>query len=207
MPNAKANIADWNTICLDTTVLIHLLLSASGESDAGIDFSSRLVRQLESNRGTSGRDRVFLVSTISISEIITLRSKEDITRNLITAIGSENVEIVAFDEDIASEMHEGLVTELQAKKPMNDFARSVGFKEHDLVMAREWITRDMMICQTAKNRGADVLLTLDKRTMMPVGAKMEVPCALLRKEMFGASVDGSILYTYEHANLTKVPAA
>ena len=67
----KANIADWEDIFLDTSIIINLLLAQRGTTDTTSLFVNKLISFLSKSKRKDGKkDRTFYFSAISLSEIL-----------------------------------------------------------------------------------------------------------------------------------------
>jgi predicted nucleic acid-binding protein len=187
---------DWEHVFLDTTVIVNLLLSLkTGVTDPIAIFTNKLISYLNSSNSGAAKKRHFYVSSVSVSELLR-KSPNGRAVEIINAINSENVTFVAFDNDIAELMINSYHPFL-AKDTLNAFARQLSWPEHDLVLAREWIQRDMMILASSHYVQADAILTSDSRTMYRTAKELSVPCALSFPQYFQQS-DQHIM-AYDHA--------
>lgn len=190
-------IKDWEHIFLDTSVIINLLASQKKDiKDDRILFNSRLVKYLNGNNAGSGNPRKFYISSITISEILSIAPSSDRTVEIIKALDSENVTFVSFDNSIAELMNEKYHT-LRTKDKLNAFAKSISWPDHDLVMAREWILKDAMILASSEYLECDVALTSDHKTMYKLAKNLAVPCGLINPKYF--QVTDQHIMGYDHA--------
>ena len=177
---------DWENIFLDTSIIIPLILSSRpGVTDKNVLFIRRLVDYLNNNKTSSGVERKFFVSSITISELLDKQNDER-TKQIVKAIDSENTNIIPFDNDVADFMTKNYHSILGSKE-LNKFALALSFPTHDLVMAREWIIRDIMIIGTSHYLQCDALLTSDGATMFKSAQKLGVPSALVFEKYFDFS--------------------
>jgi hypothetical protein len=192
-------IERWEKIFLDTSVIIGVLAAIRGTDNENYNFCHRLIKELSKDKSADGKERIFYISAITLSEIlIKIQPGSTLHGIIVQALNSSNTDFVAFDEVIAEifirEYHSILGNE-----ELNKFAKSIGWPEHDLHTGREWVTRDVMIIASATERKADVLLTLDKKTMYPLSVKLNVPCAVCFPAHFNYS--GKHIFTYEETSI------
>lgn len=180
---------------MDTTLLCALIRSENAASmDAQTEFVLKLMTYLTKNRTSDGRERIFYVSAITISELLTREQNSDKIKRLLRLINSKNVEFIDFDLDTALQLNAQLYPYL-SKESLHKMAEQVGFKTGDYMLAREWITRDYMIIMSAVSRNADIILTADKNTFYPICEKIgRVDCVLVFPELFEASEQHVLKY-------------
>jgi hypothetical protein len=189
---------DWEHIFLDTSVIIHLLLSLKiGVTDSVAIFTNKLITYLNNNNCGAGKKRQFYVSSITISELLS-KTPNGKAVEIINAINSENVTFVAFDNYIA-EFLNNTYHPILGKTALNKFAKELSWPEHDLILAREWIQRDTMILASSQYVQADVMLTHDKRTMYKTAKQGSAPCALSFPEYFNSSDEHVLGYDHSKA--------
>jgi len=174
-------------ILLDSTVIIEALMTES-EGDE-ILFVRELLDRLNSRKTKSGHVRKFIFSDITISELVTLSSVEEFARTISPILNTSNSEIRPFDSKCAIWINKNFEGMLSAQK-QKEYARKVGFPEHELKMAREWISKDMMIISTAVQNGADLILTADSRTFKPLADRVGVQCVITRRPSFQEDLFG-----------------
>jgi len=192
-------IKDWGHIFLDSSVIINLILSLKdGATDPVALFTNKLITYLNDSNTGSEQRRQFYVSSITISEILSKVDTGERPKAIINAINSENVTFVAFDNQIAELINDSYHSILGTTL-LNSFARELSWPSHDLVLAREWITKDTMILASSQYLECDVALTLDKKTMYKVAKKLAVPCALTFPDYFDASEKFIIGYHHDKA--------
>lgn len=179
---------DWERILLDTTVICSLFRSEKSKSNNSQDlFVRKLIEYLNSNKTSGGDERLFLISSITIAEIVTNESDSEKIKRLMRVLDSKNVEFVDFDIEVAIEFNSQLKSKLN-KKHLHKRATEIGFSTYDFAMAREWITKDYMIAMCGIVNNSDVILTADKNTFHPI--IKDIPnsnCILTYSELFDHS--------------------
>ena len=179
---------DWRKILLDTTVLCSLFRSEKSNSNVGHDkFVRKLIDYLTSNKTSDGEDRIFLISAITLAELLT--KEEDLykIKRIMRVLQSNNIEFVDFDFEVGMAFNLNLKDKLE-KKQLHLRAKEIGFKSQDFAMAREWITKDYMIAMCGIVNNSDVILTADKNTFFPI--LKDIPnsyCVLTYEELFNCS--------------------
>lgn len=181
-------IKDWRKILLDTSVLCALFRSEHSPTiDAQTEFVLKLITYLTKNKTSDGQERIFLVSTITISELLTKENDSEKIKRILKVLNSKNVEFVDFDLMTALQFNKVLHPQL-GKASLHQMAAGMGFKSNDYMMAREWITRDFMIIMSGVERNADVILTADKNTFYPACVQIgNADCVLVYPELFDSS--------------------
>lgn len=189
---------DWENIFLDTSIVIHIILSARpGITDKQVLFTKKLIEYLSKNKAASGKERRFYVSALTIAEIWS-KSNDKMTKEIVKAIDSENTTIVAFDNEIADLMTNSYNDILGSKK-LNKFASELSFPSSDLLMAREWIQKDTMIIGSSQYLNCDILMTLDGKTMYRTAQRLKVPCVYAMEKYFDQSEQFFLGYKHEVA--------
>ena len=134
------DLQNWKTILLDTTVIINVLLALNGSKDEVCNLSLGLIKFLSKNKTAKNQDRVFLVSAITISEMLqNYEGDEKTVKKILRAIDSQNVEIISFDERIA-EFMKANYHELLGVKKQNKLIPTLNIEQINFVKIREWIT-------------------------------------------------------------------
>lgn len=192
--------SQWRRITLDTTVLINLINGQRpGCTDPVALFVNKLIRNLSERKSTASNPDLtvnFAVSALSICEILQKNDKDGRIRRIVGAIQSSNVEFIDFDTYVADFM----VKEYHAylgNKALNSTATKLGWLSHDLVNAREWIYKDLMILASAGASQSDLILTNDVKTLYPVAKDLNFPCALAFPECFEESGGGKYILRYD----------
>lgn len=92
-------------------------------------------------------------------------------------LNSENVEFLDFDLKTSLQFNAHLYKYLPRKK-LHRMAASFGFKSNEFLMAREWISRDFMIIESAISANSDIILSCDEKTFVPICKELKAPCAV-----------------------------
>jgi hypothetical protein len=158
-------------------------------------FVYDLISFLSSNKSEGNKNRIFYISTVTLSEILSNEDEADKIQKIVNVLNSNDVEFISFDQDIAKDFSNYLKPYLERKK-IHEFAIQAGWKQHELMLAREWVTKDKMIIMSGLNRNVDAILTLDKNTFLPFCEKIEAPCAICYEEHFHRSESGSNFFEY-----------
>ena len=134
MAIVKPNVADWENIFLDTSVVINLLLSQkTGVTDPETHFIYKLVSFLANNKRKDGKkDRTFFISSITLSEILSDEKEGERIQQILKVVGSSDVEFISFDETIALDISRSIAEHL-TNKNLNRFAQEIGWKTHELI--------------------------------------------------------------------------
>ena len=67
----EKRISDWENILIDTSILCALFAFVEGNSiDVRFNFVHTLVKYLSTSKTSSSKDRRFLITSITVSEII-----------------------------------------------------------------------------------------------------------------------------------------
>lgn len=195
----EKGILDWKVIMLDTSVIISLFNSENENvTDDRILFTRELIDYLNSSNSSDDKPRKFVISTISISEILTRENDSEKIKKILRVLNSDNVEFVDFDLETSLLFNNELYPYL-ANKTLNKLAESYGFKSHEFMMAREWITRDFMMIMSGKQNNVDVILTADHKTYYQLAHKSNVFCALTFRELFEKPYKSATKYFHEKA--------
>lgn len=181
-------IKDWEKILLDTSVLCSLFRSQdSTNNDEQTLFTVKLISFLTQNKTSSGKDRIFYVSAITVSELLTRENDSEKIRRILSVLNSKNVEFIDFDLQTSLEFNSRLYEHL-SRKSLHEIANEIGFKTGNYMMAREWITRDYMIIMSGVSRNVDVTFTADKKTFYPLTKNINNAfCVLVYPELFEQS--------------------
>lgn len=181
-------IKDWHKILLDTTALCALFRSESSvEMDSQTAFVLKLIAYLTKNKTSDGKERIFYVSAITVSELLTGEQNSEKIKRILRLLNSKNVEFIDFDLDTALLFNAQLYPHL-SKDSLHKMAEQIGFKTNDYMMAREWITRDYMIIMSGVSKNVDVAFTADKNTFFPICQNIaQLDCILLYPELFEES--------------------
>ncbi len=194
-------IKDWKKILLDTTMLCALFRSEDSENtDSQTQFVLKLVNYLSKNKTSENNERIFYVSAITLSELLTKEHNSEKIKRILRLLNSKNVEFIDFDLDTSLQFNAQLYPHL-SKKSLHQIATQVGFKTNDYMMAREWITRDYMIVMCGVSRNVDLVLTADKNTFYPICQNInQLDCVLAYPELFEQSEQYILKYHYDKVN-------
>jgi hypothetical protein len=157
-------IKDWKRILIDTSIICNLFNSEKGSvTDTTTLFIRLLVDFLNDQKASDKKDRTFLVSTITISELLTKENDSEKIKKILNVLNSDNIEFIDFDFETSLRFNRILYPYL-SKKELNKRASAYGFKTHELMMAREWISKDLMILVSGLEKGIDAVITADRNT-------------------------------------------
>lgn len=197
----KRLIHNWGTILLDTTVVIRAINYAKNQhSDNKLCYD--LFRFLSDNKYSSGTnsvsDRTFLVSAISIAEILEysntgVRKSQKINQ----ALNAKNIVICDFDEDCADVLDKDFCDLLNKKNATELLQRwgGIGGKNE-----REGLTNDLMIIATGISIGANVFICQDK-LMYKIGREIGLNMVYMDDKFF--NTNGSLFFEYYTAESDK----
>jgi hypothetical protein len=189
-------IQDWERILIDTSILCNLITSnKEGVTDPTVLFIRKLIDFLNKQKPANKKERTFLVSTITVTELLVKENDVEKIKKILNLLSSDNVEFIDFDLPTSLRFNNLLYPYL-AKSELNELAKNYGFKTHEYMMAREWISKDLMIIVNAIEYGADIILTADKKTMYPSTVNAGIFCVLAFPELF-EQFDTAIL-KYNH---------
>jgi len=188
MKGESKYIKDWEKILVDTSALCALFRSQNSEViDEQTQFVDKLFSFLSKNKTGESKDRIFYVSTITLSELLTRENDSEKIRRILKVLDSKNVEFIDFDLQVALQFNSVLYPHL-SKAELHKVAANIGFKTGDFMMAREWITRDYMIIMSGVQKNVDVVLTADKNTFYPTCKNIgNAYCVLLYPQLFETS--------------------
>jgi predicted nucleic acid-binding protein len=194
-------IIDWKRILIDTSIICNLFNSEKeGIEDQTIIFIRKLIDFLNNQRSSDSKERTFLISTVTISELLTKEQDAEKIKKILKVLNSDNVEFIPFDFETSLSFNRFLYPHL-SNKSLNRKAEIYGFKTHEFMMAREWISRDLMILCSGLEHGADVVITADKNTMYPSAIDLNMFCVLAYPELF--ETFGSAVTSYKYDEVEK----
>jgi hypothetical protein len=161
----KKKFTQCKNIFLDSGVIIDLLKIDLSKCDPAVKARIEITRSAIKNfseRPTETQDnRLFQVSAITLAEIFHIDKRQGETIKAIsTALSSNQVEIIAFDEDHAI-FHNEQFGGLLGNRELEKIKAEVNYPASEYVGIDERIRRDHMIVATAKFNNADVVLTND----------------------------------------------
>jgi hypothetical protein len=180
----KPDYPMWENVFLDTSILFAYMRAVrTDNTDPRSEFVKTLIDDLTSTKTTGKKTRNFYMSAITIAEMYNKSDNTKKAEKIVKHLDTKNMTFVGFDTDIAEFMTNNYHTVL-AKDKLNAVAREFSWPEHDLVMAREWITKDLMIISSAHYLDCDTVLTLDVKTFKPLAEKVDYNCCLALQENF-----------------------
>lgn len=185
----KTPYLQWENIFLDTSILFsYIQATRNNNADVDCKFVKRLIDDLNSNKSTGSKKRQFYISAVSIAEMYDKSTDKKKTEKIISKMNVSTMTYVPFDTDIAEHMTSTYHTVLGTKK-QNTLAISLGFPQHYLTMAREWITKDLMIISSADYLKCDAVLTMDEKTFLPLCNEVKYFCCIAKENKFNTSKD------------------
>jgi len=189
-------IKDWKRILIDTSIICNLFRSEGKDvTDKTIIFSNQLITFLTNQKSSDLKERTFLISTITISELLTKEQDSEKIKKILRVLNSDNVEFIDFDLETSLTFNRYLYPHL-SRSELHERAKELGFKTHEYMMAREWISKDLMIICSGIEKGADVVITADKNTMYPIANDLNIFCVLAFPELF--EVFGTAIMGYQY---------
>ncbi|EFK36863.1 Uncharacterised protein [Chryseobacterium gleum] len=192
----EKRISEWENILVDTSILCALFKAVDeGSVDEQFLFVKKLMHYLSNTKTGNSKDRRFFITSITVSELLSKEDDREKIAKIVRILDSQNVEFIDFDLGSAFLLNNDF-REYLSRKKLNNFAAEMGFKSGDFMMAREWISKDMMIIQNGKFANVDVILTCDKNTFYPISEKCSVFTALAYEEYF--KHDHGIMLAYLH---------
>lgn len=180
----KVPYLQWENIFLDTSILFcYIQATRDNNADEDCKFVKRLIDDLNSTKSTGGKKRNFYVSAISISEMYDKSTDKKKTETIVAKMNVSAMTYVPFDTDIAEHMTSTYHSVLGTAK-QNTLAKALGFPQHDLVIAREWITKDLMIMASSDYLKCDTVLTVDEKTFLPLANQIDHFCCVCKPHKF-----------------------
>ncbi|MBS1630004.1 MAG: PIN domain-containing protein [Bacteroidetes bacterium] len=199
----KPIYTEWEHIFLDTCIIIDYLHAKRNPGHATrADYVKKILDDLLTKKTASGANRKFYVSAITISELLDKSDDKPKAERLVKQLNASDLTYVAFDNDIAGFMTANYHAILGTDK-LRAISRELSWPEHDLVLAREWVSKDLMIIASAHSLDCDVVLTVDWKTFYPVAEKVDCFCALVLEDNFNISPSGANIFAYEPTNYGK----
>lgn len=191
----KRKMAECVKVFLDTSILIDLF-NINSKDERSI-FVKKLIGSLNENKLSGKKDRVFLISTITIGEMVKFSSKksDEVITDLLKALNCKNIEIVPYTDDIALNQNQ-LFKDYLSKSNLNKLLDKLKAYPDNYMSGREYISRDFMILSTAHYVNSDVVITCDKATFKPIADIINIPCYTAYKEHFLLSKDEKKVYEF-----------
>jgi len=198
MPVSKQKpIHEWESILLDTGIILALFKKHAGSDDEGINFVNKLIKFLSETQTGKQTKRIFYISTVTLGEILTNEQDNDKIRRILRVLNGSDVEFLSYDIQPALAMN-GKLKKYITREHLHQKAQELGFKTNDFGMGRQWIYADYMIAITAEVMNLDVILTLDKKTFYPICRDdLNINCILVYSEFFEHSESSFLNYKYE----------
>ncbi|RYE12534.1 MAG: hypothetical protein EOP34_10655, partial [Rickettsiales bacterium] len=94
-------IKDWKRILIDTTILCALFRAQYPILDETTLFVKKLIDYLGSSKSGDNSERIFYISTITLSELLTKEQDQEKIKKIFKVLKSNNVRFLGFDTDIA----------------------------------------------------------------------------------------------------------
>lgn len=191
----KRKMAECTKVFLDTSILIDLFNTS--ETNERTKFVRNLIESLNTSLPTKGKARTFCISSITIGEMVKFASKtkDDVLVDLLTLLQAQNLEVLPYTDDIALNQNV-LFKKYATKTKLNEFLKKLRLFPHNYVLAREYISRDFMIISTAHHINADVIITSDKNTFLPIAQELNIFCVVAEKQNFQTSIGGDKIYEF-----------
>ena len=193
--NSIKPINEWRRVMLDTSVLIDFFkdparFSKQPEEQRRIERTQQLIGYLGQSEEEKPRPMTFIISAITVAELIKLPEKRDVLEKIISTFNSADVVLTAFTPTDGRM----LIQHLEEYLPDGQKFQLLAQLEKDLKLtgiswARQWVSADLKIVVSAKaQKNLDVILTADSRTFFKIATVMELPCVdtnLLPENLFG----------------------
>jgi hypothetical protein len=180
----KVPYLQWEHILLDTSVIfLYLQAMRDNNTDKRAVFVKRLIDDLNNNKSTNNINRHFYISAISISEMYDKSTDIKKTDKIISKMNITDMTFFPFDTDVAEFMTSNYHAVLGTDK-QKAILRELSWDGNDLTLAREWITKDLMILATADYLKCDTVLTMDENTFLPLANKVDYFCCVTKEENF-----------------------
>lgn len=191
----KRKMAECTRVFLDTSIIIDLFNTSN--TNERTKFVRHLIDSLNNLSSVKGKQRVFYVSAVTIGEMVKFASKtsEEVIIDLLQLLHAQDLEIAHYTDTVA--LHQNvLFKDYLSKKKLNALIEKLNLFPHDYVLAREYISRDFMIIATAHEKNADVILTSDKNTFLPIAKDLNIFCVVAEKANFQTSESGEKIYEF-----------
>lgn len=184
-PNKKYQ--DWHSIFLDTCTIIDYMKATSGSNDKRLNFVKFVLDDLSSSENK--KRKRFVISAISISELILIQSNDELKEKIFSLFGASNVEVVSWNRSLALYSNY-YCRDLLSKKALNELSNFTIPSVENKKLAREFLIKDYMLVASASYVKCDVILTSDINTFIPVATKLQFPAIGLVEENFKISPNG-----------------
>lgn len=167
------------------------------EIDSRRKFTVNLIDFLANNRAESAKDRTFLISSITISELKRLNKEgSSVDIEVVKALKTENVEFIPFDNEAAEYMNNSFYASLNSAQ-QREFAKESKILEgNNYSLARRWILIDLMIisCAAISSSKSDIILTTDQKSFSAICKRLDIFHAIVKKENFQTSRNENIIF-------------
>ena len=162
----KVKYAEWENIFLDTSIIIRYLHGMRDGNNREAAFVKRLIDDLNATKTSKGKKRNFFISSITIGELYDKSGDTKRAENIVRALNTKGLTFISFDNDIA-EFMTGKYHAILGTSVLKDIARQLSFPEHDLLHARQWIEKDVMIIASAEYSNCDIILQSERISTNP----------------------------------------
>ena len=189
----KVPYLDWENILLDTTAIFaYIQATRETNTDPRCDFVKRLIDDLNTKKTTSGKRRTFYISAISIAEMYDRSTDQKKTERIVQKLRINGLNFVPFDTDVAEHMTHNYHPVLGTDK-QKQITKELNLPGEGTI-AREWVTKDLMIIATADYYKCDTAITLDARTFEPLAKRVNYHCCVALEPKFNLNTE----YIFEY---------
>lgn len=196
----RKKLIDWERIFLDTSIIIDYILGehpSSPEIDDRRKFTVKLIDFLANNKTESNKERTFLISSITVSELKRLNKEgSSVDIEVVKALKTENVEFIPFDNEAAEFMNNSFYASLNSAQQREFVKESKILVDNNYSLARRWILIDLMIisCGAINSSKSDIILTADHKSFSAICERLGIFHAVVKKESFQISRNESIIF-------------
>ena len=182
-------IQDWDTIMLDTSVIIDFWKVASSQPKNPVKkLQIENIQMLMEHLNVNKPGAKLMVSSVTIAELIQADKTRTWVDKIATAFYGSNVQVVDFSQEIAEIIHQEI---LDHHLPVSQYNQIINdLKKNGISWGRPWVNGDLKILATALffKKKIDVVLTSDGRVFSEIGRSLNLPILntnMLGKDMFG----------------------
>ena len=168
---------------LDTSVLIDFFKDPSRFSkqpleQRRIERTHQLLEFLGSSENEKSRPMTFVVSAITLAELIKLPERGDVLQKIVSTFHTADVLIASFTPTDGRMVAQMLETYLQGSQKFQLLAQlEKDLKTNGVSWARQWVSDDLKIVVSAKaQKNLDAVLTADSKTFLTLATAMQLPC-------------------------------
>jgi len=184
---------------LEIDYSIELLLPWLKFTGNFVDIHKKLLTFLATNKTHDNKKRKFIVSSIVMGEFLKNAPKKGQKEAIISkALNTNNLEFIPFNNSMALFMVNNYHDKLR-KEGIKSLQEKLDYSFNSYVLAREWISRDLMIIATSEYKNSDVLLTCDIKTMYRTSVEIGASVAIAEPRYFDHS--GQNVFHYNRAKL------